>query len=107
MALREEFSANSENMSKFDIKYEKALNKYIREARKAAKGLVGYERAEAIRDYFSRDSDHPHPDYTFTQMAMNRPSDYQFPVDLMRDMAHLCALNEATNEVTQTIPTPQ
>ena len=83
------------NMNKFDINYEKAFNKHIRAARKAAKGLSGYERAEALRDYFSHDTDHPHADYTFTQMAINRTSEHQFPVDLMGDMAHLCAENEA------------
>ncbi|ORT50220.1 hypothetical protein ST37_09990 [Vibrio sp. qd031] len=74
--------------------YDTVYNRHIRLARQAAKGLYGYERAKVIRDYFD-DAGHPHAGWTFNQMAMNRTSDYQFAIDLMKDLANLCALNEA------------
>ncbi len=75
--------------------YDKAFNKHIREARKAVKGLRGYERAEAIRDHFAQKTNHPHPGYTFDQAAINRSSDHQLATYLMKEMAWLCAENEA------------
>lgn len=74
--------------------YETAYNRHIRLARKACSELTGRERAEAIRNYFI-DAGHPHSEYTFNQMAMNRRSDHQFAIDLMKDMADLCAKNES------------
>ncbi|MFC1234408.1 hypothetical protein [Vibrio sp. F74] len=66
-------------------------NKYIRAARKAAKGLTGLERAEAIYLYFEYETEHPHAWYTYQQEMLNRYSDYQFPIDLMQQMAMLTA----------------
>lgn len=67
--------------------------RHIRLARNACAGLYGYERAIAITSYFESNG-HPHANLTFTQMANNRKSDKQFPIDLMNEMAKLCAENE-------------
>lgn len=81
--------------NKFDTDYEKQFNKCVRESRAAAKGFFGIERAEKIRDYFSEKTDHPHPGHTFTQMQINRTSNHQFPIDLMKDLSNLVAVNKA------------
>jgi hypothetical protein len=73
--------------------YETAFNRHIRLARLACKGQYGWERAEAVKHYFT-EAGHPHSNFTFDQMAMNRYSDSSFPVELMKNMAYLCALNE-------------
>jgi hypothetical protein len=75
------------------ISIESAYNKHIANARKAAVGLSGMARAQAIYDYFSESTDHPHARFTYDQLMMNRTSDNQFPIDLMREMADLCAKN--------------
>jgi hypothetical protein len=72
---------------------ESSYTRHVRLARKACKGLSGYKRAEAIKGYFS-EKKHPHAQYTFEQMAMNRSSDSQFAIELLQSMANLCALNE-------------
>lgn len=75
------------------ISIESAYNKHIANARKAAVGLSGMARAQAIYEYFKTTS-HPHAQYTYDQMMMNRTSDNQFPIDLMKAMADLSAKNE-------------
>ena len=77
-----------------DNSYDRIYNRHIRLARRAAQGTFGYERAKAIWQYFET-TNHPHPRYTFEQAVLNRTSDHQFPIDLMKDMANLCAINEA------------
>jgi hypothetical protein len=72
---------------------ETACNRHIKAARNACVGLSGYKRAEAIKAYFAENG-HPHAQYTFDQMAMNRSSDHQFAIDLIKTMADLCAKNE-------------
>ncbi|WP_264875390.1 hypothetical protein [Vibrio agarivorans] len=74
--------------------YQKSYNKHVRLAREAAKGLTTLARAEAIYFYFSDNTDHPHPRWTYEEMMKNRLSDHQFPIDLLRDMADLTARNE-------------
>lgn len=69
-------------------------NKHIRLARKAAKGLSGLDRAEAIYRYFANETSHPHAKFTYEQMMINRGSDSQFPMELMKKMASLTAENE-------------
>ena len=73
-------------------------NRYIRNARKAAHGETGYERAKAIYHYFEQFTEHPHARYTFEQNAANRFSngmnERQFVVWFMHDMAGLCAIND-------------
>ena len=69
-------------------------NKYIRAARKAAKGLTGLERAEVIYRYFDHETEHPHAWYTYQQEMLNRYSDHQFAIDLMQKMAMLTAEND-------------
>ncbi|WP_019027944.1 hypothetical protein [Colwellia piezophila] len=64
----------------------------IKKARQASRNLTGYERAIKICAYFESVG-HPHPDYTFNQLAMNRYSDRQFAIDLMKNMAYLVAVN--------------
>lgn len=73
--------------------FDTAFNRHIRLSRLACKGLTNWERAEAIKSYFTK-TGHPHPYYTFDDMAMNRFSDSWFPIDLMKSMAQLCAVNE-------------
>ncbi|WP_210499789.1 hypothetical protein [Vibrio crassostreae] len=68
--------------------------KHIRAARKAAKGLSGLDRAEAIYIYFEYETQHPHARYTYDQEMMNRNSDHQFPIDLMKVMSSLSATND-------------
>lgn len=77
------------------IKYtsiEQAYKSHIKKARVACKNLTGWERAESIRDYFLT-TIHPHVEYTFNQLAMNRVSDRQFAIDLMNELADLTAKN--------------
>lgn len=75
------------------ISYETAYNRHIRNARKAATGLHGYERATAIATYF-KGTAHPHVNFTFEQMALNRTSDRQFAIELLNTLADLTAKNE-------------
>ena len=75
------------------ISIDTAYNRHTRLAREAARGKSGFERAEAIRDYFFT-TDHPHVAYTFDQLAMNRTSDHQFAIDLLQELAGLTATNE-------------
>lgn len=77
-------------MSNFEHNY----NKHIRRARRVAQGLTGLERAKAIYLYFDSESCHPHAFITYNQMMLNRVSDHQFPIDLMRSMAALTATSE-------------
>lgn len=70
-----------------------AYNRHIRKGRKACAGFSGWERAVAICDYFN-EAGHPHAEYTFNEMAMNRSSDHQFAIDLMKELANLLAINE-------------
>lgn len=73
--------------------YETAFNRHIRNARKAATGLHGYERATAIATYF-KGTVHPHVAFTFGQMAANRTNDRQFAIGLLNTLADLTAKNE-------------
>lgn len=73
--------------------YETAYNRHIRLARQATKETQGYERAEAIKAYFINTC-HPHAVYTFDQMSLNRSSDHQFAIDLLKSLADLTAKNE-------------
>ena len=73
--------------------FDTAYNRHIRNARKACSGFYGWTRAELIRDYF-RENGHPHAQYTFDQLAIDRISDHQFAGSLMKEMAHLTALND-------------
>ena len=81
-------------MSNFEHNY----NKHVRRARIAAKGLTGLDRAKAIYRYFDSETCHPHAFTTYNQMMLNRVSDHQFPVELMRFMADLVATNEMLAE---------
>ncbi|MCK8072425.1 hypothetical protein [Vibrio sp. 1CM23M] len=67
--------------------------KEMRKVDKAVKGFDGYERAIKICEYFEDQGEHPHPKYTFRQMAMNRTSDYSFPSELKKEMSYLVASN--------------
>lgn len=73
--------------------YKTAYNRHIRLACEAARGERGYERAEAIKGYFLTTA-HPHVNYTFDQMAMNRLSDREFAIDLLQELADITAKNE-------------
>ncbi len=77
-------------MSNFEHNY----NKHVRRARRAAKGLTGLERAKAIYRYFDSETCHPHAFTTYNQIMLNRVSDHQFPIELMRSLANLTAINE-------------
>lgn len=66
----------------------------IRAARKAVQGSQGYDRAIKICEYFESVG-HPHPNYTFNYLIMNRQSNRHFAIDLMKDMAYLVATNES------------
>jgi hypothetical protein len=68
-------------------------NRHVKNARAFAKYFSGYERAEKISQYFSQNG-HPHADYTFNQMAINRSSNKKFAVDIIKAMASLVAENE-------------
>lgn len=72
---------------------ETLYQKQITKAREASRNLTGYKRAIKICDYFESVG-HPHPNYTFNQLAMNRGSDRQFAIDLMKEMAYLVATNQ-------------
>ena len=73
---------------------EQIYNRYIRAARKAAKGKHGMERAKAIYEYFLNETDHPHAQFTYEQQMANRITQFQFPIALMQTMASLCAEND-------------
>lgn len=73
--------------------YETAFNRYVRKARKAAKGLSGYDRAKAVEAYFLDDETHPHVRYTFNKLYAARSSDRQFAIDLLNTLADLAAKN--------------
>ncbi|MBS9993454.1 MULTISPECIES: hypothetical protein [Vibrio] len=77
-------------------------NKHIRAARKASRGLTGLERAKAIYRYFEDETIHPHAWYTYQQEMLNRSSDHQFPIDLMKDMVMLTAENDLLDLDNQT-----
>ncbi|MBT0090786.1 hypothetical protein [Vibrio alginolyticus] len=81
-------------MSNFEHNY----NKHVRRARRAAKGLTGLDRAKAIYRYFDSETCHPHAFTTYNQMMLNRVSDHQFAIELMRSMADLVATNEMLAE---------
>ncbi|WP_102582644.1 hypothetical protein [Vibrio tasmaniensis] len=68
--------------------------KHIRAARKVAKGLSGLERGKAIYVYFENETQHPHARYTYDRELINRRSDHQFPIDLMKKMSLLTAEND-------------
>ncbi|SOB75364.1 hypothetical protein SAMN04488490_0947 [Marinobacter sp. LV10R510-11A] len=76
--------------------YETVYNRYIRNARKATRGLAGFERAKAIQHYFcyQTNRDRMGWSFPFDQMAMNRSSDYQFAIDVMTHMAHQWTSND-------------
>jgi hypothetical protein len=81
------------------MKYDDLETNYernIRNARKAVKGLSGYDRALKISAYFESIG-HPHADCTFMQVRFNNSegqSDRQFAINLMREMAYLVAVNQ-------------
>lgn len=75
------------------MKYETVYNRYLRKAREASKGLAGLERAHAIRDYF-KSVGHPHAQYTYEKVAMEGATDHAFAIQLMKEMASLCAEND-------------
>ncbi|CAH6871166.1 conserved hypothetical protein [Vibrio chagasii] len=77
-------------------------NKHIRAARRASRGLAGLERAKAIYHYFEDETIHPHAWYTYREEMLNRSSDHQFPIDLMKEMAMLTATNEYFDLDSQT-----
>ena len=72
---------------------ETSYNRHVKNTRAFAKGFSGYERAEKIAQYFSQNG-HPHSDYTFNQLAMNRTSDTQLANKIIKDMSALVAENE-------------
>lgn len=73
------------------ISLETAYNKFVKEARSACKGLVGYERAVRIKHYFT---DNGHPQYTFDQLLTESQNYRQFAINLLKTMATLCAEND-------------
>lgn len=76
-------------------------NRHIRQARNAARGYEGYERALKICDHFKGEG-HPHPDYTFTQVRFNNSegqSDRQFAVNLMKEMAYTHAVGDVLSSL--------
>ena len=76
---------------------ERNYNRHIRKARSFAKGFQGYARAIKIYNYFESVG-HPHPDYTFDEVRMSHwegSSERQFAIELMKQMAHLVAVNES------------
>ncbi|MHA7586632.1 hypothetical protein ACX15B_09580 [Vibrio harveyi] len=77
-------------------------NKHIRAARKASRGFTGLERAKAIYRYFEDETIHPHALCTYRKEMLNRSSDHQFPIDLMKEMAMLTATNESLDLDSQT-----
>ena len=79
---------------------EQNYNRHIRKARRFAKGYHGYERAIKICSYFESVG-HPHPNYTFNEVRMSHwegNSERQFAIELMKEMAHLVAVNESLIE---------
>jgi hypothetical protein len=76
---------------------ESIYNRHIRKCRGYVKGLIGWERATGIRDYFNK-TIHPHPSFTLHQMAGERcylgDSDRNFSYRLMCEMASLTVVNE-------------
>ncbi len=79
---------------------EQNYNRHIRKARSFAKGCHGYERAIKICSYFELVG-HPHPNYTFDEVRMSHwegNSERQFAIELMKQMAHLVAVNESLKE---------
>jgi hypothetical protein len=81
------------------MKYDDIETNYecnIRNARKAVKGLSGYDRALKISAYF-KSIGHPHPEYTFIEVRFDNSegqSDRQFAINLMKKMAYLVAVND-------------
>lgn len=59
--------------------------------------LNGFEGGEKVVKWFKENTDHPHPQYTFDQMAMNRKMSLDhknyFAQDLINTMSYLVAQN--------------
>lgn len=75
------------------LTYDSEYARHTKNAREAASGTNELERAEKIYEYFRDETDHPHATYTYEQMMMNRYSNHQFAIDLMKSMADLVASN--------------
>lgn len=75
------------------IDYITAYNRHIRLAKRACGHKVGWERAEAIRDYFK--GLYPDTERLFKQMCIYRHSDQQLAIDLLNVVAEALALNES------------
>ncbi len=73
--------------------YDSEYTRHIKNAREAAAGTNGLERAEKIYDYFRDETNHPHATHTYKQLMINRCSDHQFAIDLMKNMSDLVASN--------------
>jgi NAD(P)H-nitrite reductase large subunit len=93
-STEKELSRRSHNMT-FEVK---DFNRHIRNAREAARGLTGLERAYAITDYFDKHTIHPHPEFTLDEHLMGHGrqqlSDKMWVYHMMEDMAALTASNE-------------
>ncbi|EIA4666901.1 hypothetical protein K7J31_002896 [Vibrio parahaemolyticus] len=72
---------------------ETEMEKINKEVNQAVKGFKGYERAIKICEFFEEQGEHPHPDFTFNTMAMNRENDTKFATELRDEMSHLVATN--------------
>ncbi|MGI2027017.1 hypothetical protein [Endozoicomonas acroporae] len=84
-------------MTKIKRNIEAIKNQHIENAKKVTEGLKGMEKAEAVKEYFVNNSEHPHAEYTFKEMLLNRnpQNDHSFAYKVMNQMADLAAHNES------------